>query len=205
MCLNVQGIFLHDELQSLSRELSSVLEITQILRRFVKLCISCRHIPPEILGDATWNISQQCLNALAKVLPGLLGGSTDLASSNMTLLKTFIIFQKHTPGERNIRFGVREHRMRVMYNWIALYTPRLIPYCATFFVFIYYMRASMRLASLSQSRVIYEMTQDSIGLGEDGPTHQLVEHLSSFYAMPNIIMLRPADRSETAGGTVSLF
>nr|XP_043608147.1 transketolase, chloroplastic-like [Erigeron canadensis] len=154
---------------------------------------------PEVPGDATRNLSQQCLNALAKVLPGLLGGSADLASSNMTLLKMFGDFQKDTPAERNVRFGVREHGMGAICNGIAHHTKGLIPYCATFFVFTDYMRASIRLAALSESRIIYVMTHDSIGLGEDGPTHQPVEHIASFRAMPNILMLRPADGNETAG------
>lgn len=150
-------------------------------------------------GDATRNLSQQCLNALAKVLPRLLGGSADLASSNMTLLKMFGDFQKDTPGERNVRFGVREHGMGAICNGIAHHTKGLIPYCATFFVFTDYMRPSMRLAALSESRVHFVMTHDSIGLGEDGPTHQPVEHIASFCTMPNILMLRPADGNETAG------
>ncbi|KAJ6818847.1 transketolase, chloroplastic [Iris pallida] len=154
---------------------------------------------PESPADATRNLSQQCLNAAAKTLPGLLGGSADLASSNMTLLKSFGDFQKDTPEERNVRFGVREHGMGAICNGIALHSPGLIPYCATFFVFTDYMRGAMRLSALSEAGVIYVMTHDSIGLGEDGPTHQPIEHLVSFRAMPNILMLRPADGTETAG------
>ncbi|RRT36518.1 hypothetical protein B296_00039787, partial [Ensete ventricosum] len=154
---------------------------------------------PESPADATRNLSQQCLNALAKVLPGFLGGSADLASSNMTLLKMFGNFQKGTPEERNVRFGVREHGMGAICNGIALHSPGLLPYCATFFVFTDYMRAAMRISALSEAGVIYVMTHDSIGLGEDGPTHQPIEHLISFRAMPNILMLRPADGNETAG------
>ncbi|KAL0464645.1 UNVERIFIED_CONTAM: Transketolase, chloroplastic [Sesamum latifolium] len=154
---------------------------------------------PESPGDATRNLSQANLNALAKVLPGLLGGSADLASSNMTLLKMFGDFQKNTPEERNVRFGVREHGMGAICNGIALHSPGFIPYCATFFVFTDYMRAAMRISALSEAGVIYVMTHDSIGLGEDGPTHQPIEHLASFRAMPNILMLRPADGNETAG------
>ncbi|KAG6434458.1 hypothetical protein SASPL_106095 [Salvia splendens] len=154
---------------------------------------------PESPADATRNLSQQNLNALANVLPGLLGGSADLASSNMTLLKMSGDFQKNIPEERNVRFGVREHSMGAICNGIALHSPGLIPYCATFFVFTDYMRAAMRISALSEARVIYVMTHDSIGLGEDGPTHQPVEHLASFRAMPNILMLRPADGNETAG------
>ncbi|KAK6789951.1 hypothetical protein RDI58_013751 [Solanum bulbocastanum] len=154
---------------------------------------------PESPADATRNLSQQNLNALAKVLPGFLGGSADLASSNMTLMKMFGDFQKSTPEERNIRFGVREHGMGAICNGIALHSPGLIPYCATFFVFTDYMRAAIRISALAESRVIYVMTHDSIGLGEDGPTHQPIEHLASFRAMPNVLMLRPADGNETAG------
>lgn len=154
---------------------------------------------PESPADATRNLSQQCLNALVRVLPGLLGGSADLASSNMTLLKMFGDFQKDTPAERNLRFGVREHSMGAICNGIALHGSGLIPYCATFFVFTDYMRAAIRISALSEAGVIYVMTHDSIGLGEDGPTHQPIEHLASFRAMPNVLMFRPADGKETAG------
>ncbi|KAM0861853.1 hypothetical protein ACQ4PT_045634 [Festuca glaucescens] len=154
---------------------------------------------PESPADATRNLSQQCLNALGKVIPGFLGGSADLASSNMTLLKMFGDFQKDTPEERNIRFGVREHAMGAICNAIALHSPGLIPYCSTFFVFTDYMRAPIRLSALCGSGVIYVMTHDSIGLGKDGPTHQPVEQLFSLRAMPNILVLRPADGTETSG------
>uniref|UniRef100_K3XHC9 transketolase n=1 Tax=Setaria italica TaxID=4555 RepID=K3XHC9_SETIT len=154
---------------------------------------------PESSPDATRNLSQQCLNSLAKVIPGFLGGSADLATSNMTLLKMFGDFQRDTPEERNIRFGVREHGMGAISNGIAVHSPGLIPYCATFFVFTDYMRAAIRLSALSESGVIFVMTHDSIGLGEDGPTHQPVEQLFSLRAMPNILMLRPADGNETSG------
>ncbi|KAF5201173.1 Transketolase protein [Thalictrum thalictroides] len=154
---------------------------------------------PESPADATRNLSQQCLNALAKVLPGLIGGSADLASSNMTLMKMFGDFQKNTPEERNVRFGVREHGMGAICNGIALHSPGFVPYCATFFVFTDYMRGAIRISALSEAGVVYVMTHDSIGLGEDGPTHQPIEHIASFRAMPNILMLRPADGNETAG------
>ncbi|KAD3069205.1 hypothetical protein E3N88_37085 [Mikania micrantha] len=154
---------------------------------------------PETPGDATRNLSQTMLNALAPVLPGLIGGSADLASSNMTLMKMFGDFQKNTPEEHNVRFGVREHGMGAISNGIALHSPGFIPYCATFFVFTDYMRGAIRISALSEAGVIYVMTHDSIGLGEDGPTHQPVEHLASFRAMPNILMFRPADGNETAG------
>lgn len=108
-------------------------------------------------------------------------------------------FQKNTPEERNLRFGVREHGMGAICNGIALHSLGLIPYCATFFVFTDYMRGAMRISALSEAGVIYVMTHDSIGLGEDGPTHQPIEHLASFRAMPNMLMFRPADGNETAG------
>eukprot|EP00245_Coleochaete_scutata_P004088 TRINITY_DN1631_c0_g1_i1.p1 TRINITY_DN1631_c0_g1~~TRINITY_DN1631_c0_g1_i1.p1 ORF type:complete len:756 (+),score=193.52 TRINITY_DN1631_c0_g1_i1:138-2405(+) len=156
---------------------------------------------PEVPADATRNISQAVLNAVAKVLPGFLGGSADLAGSNMTLLKFSGDFQKATPTERNLRFGVREHGMGAICNGIALHGG-LLPYCATFFVFTDYMRGAMRISALSQAGVIFVMTHDSIGLGEDGPTHQPVEHLASFRAMPNINMFRPADGKETVGSYI---
>ncbi|CAA6663397.1 unnamed protein product [Spirodela intermedia] len=112
---------------------------------------SCPTYNPESICDATRNLSQQCLIALAKVLPGLLGGSADLASSNMTLLKMFGDFQKDTPEERNVRFGVREHGMGAICNGIGLHSPGLIPYCATFFVFTDYMRAAMRISALCEA------------------------------------------------------
>ncbi|XVE76955.1 hypothetical protein DITRI_Ditri13aG0022300 [Diplodiscus trichospermus] len=148
-------------------------------------------------AEATRNLSQQNLNALVKVLPGLLGGSADLISSNITLLKIYGDFQKDTLEERNVRFGVREHGMEAICNGIALHSAGLIPYCATFFVFTDYMRAAIRISALSQAGVIYVMTHDSIGLGEDGPIHKPIEHLASFRAMPNILMLYPADGNET--------
>jgi len=143
--------------------------------------------------------SQANLNALAGVLPGFVGGSADLAPSNMTLMKAFGDFQKDTPNERNIRFGVREHAMGAICNGILLHKSGLIPYCATFFIFSDYMRNPMRMSALSEAGVIYVMTHDSIGVGEDGPTHQPIEHVSSFRAMPNMLMMRPGDGNETSG------
>lgn len=154
---------------------------------------------PDIPADATRNLSQVMLNVLADVLPGLVGGSADLASSNMTLLKKHGNFQRDTPTERNIRFGVREHAMGGIANGIQLHLTGLIPYVATFFIFTDYMRNAMRVSALSETGVIYVMTHDSIGLGEDGPTHQPIEHLASFRAMPNMLMFRPCDGNETAG------
>merc|ERR1712118_154930 len=132
-------------------------------------------------------------------LPGFMGGSADLAPSNMTLMKMFGDSQKDTPEERNVRFGVREHGMGAICNGMILHGSGIIPYCATFFIFSDYMRAAIRLSALSEVGVLYVMTHDSIGLGEDGPTHQPVEHLASFRAMPNIYTFRPCDGNETAG------
>merc|ERR1712139_731348 len=143
--------------------------------------------------------SQTMLNALSSVLPGLIGGSADLAPSNMTLMKMFGNFQKDSPAERNLRFGVREHAMGAIANGIALHGSGLIPYCATFFIFTDYMRNAMRMAALSEAGTLFVMTHDSIGVGEDGPTHQPIEHLASFRAMPRMLMMRPGDGNETAG------
>jgi len=154
---------------------------------------------PEDKALATRQHSQTMLNALAPVLPGLIGGSADLAPSNLTLMKISGDFQKNQYAERNLRFGVREHAMGAICNGIALHNSGLIPYCATFFIFTDYMRNAMRMSALSEAGVIYVMTHDSIGLGEDGPTHQPIEHLASFRAMPNMLMMRPCGGNETAG------
>lgn len=154
---------------------------------------------PQDKGLATRLHSQTMLNAIAPAVPGLIGGSADLAPSNMTLMKMFGDFQKGTYAERNMRFGVREHGMGAIVNGMALHGSGLIPYCATFFIFTDYMRAAMRMSALSEVGILYVMTHDSIGLGEDGPTHQPVEHLASFRCMPNILTMRPCDGNETAG------
>jgi len=153
----------------------------------------------EDKGDATRNHSGKVLNALAGVLPELIGGSADLAPSNKTLLKSSGDFQKGQYANRNIRFGVREHGMGAISNGLALDGSGLIPYCATFLVFTDYMRAAIRLSALSEAGVIYVMTHDSIALGEDGPTHQPVEHIASLRAIPDLYVIRPADGNETSG------
>lgn len=149
-------------------------------------------------AKATRQLSQTMLNVIAPIVPSFLGGSADLAGSNLTITKGNGDFQKATPEGRNLRFGVREHGMGAIVNGIGLSGYNLIPYCATFFVFTDYMRGAMRLSSLSKVRVINVMTHDSVFLGEDGPTHQPIEHLSSFRAMPNHYMYRPSDPIETA-------
>lgn len=153
---------------------------------------------PEEKGDATRNHSGKCLNSLAGIIPELIGGSADLAPSNMTLLKSSGDFQKGHYENRNLRFGVREHGMGAIANGMALHGG-LIPYCATFLVFADYMRGAIRLSALSEAGVIYVMTHDSIALGEDGPTHQPIETIASLRAIPNLIVIRPADGNETSG------
>ncbi|MCZ0903452.1 transketolase, partial [Microcoleus sp. HI-ES] len=152
----------------------------------------------EDKADSTRNHSGKCLNALAGVLPELIGGSADLASSNMTLLKGEKDFQKGQYEGRNLRFGVREHGMGAIANGMLLHGG-LIPYCATFLVFADYMRGAIRLSALSEAGVIYVMTHDSVALGEDGPTHQPVETIASLRVIPDLLVMRPADGNETSG------
>ncbi|MER3491447.1 MAG: transketolase [Mastigocladus sp. ERB_26_2] len=154
---------------------------------------------PGSKAIATRKTSEMTLNALAPVLPEMIGGSADLTHSNLTELKGAGDFQKGQYQNRNLRFGVREHGMGSICNGIALHGSGLIPYCATFLVFADYMRAAIRLSALSEAGVIYVMTHDSIGLGEDGPTHQPVETLASLRAIPNLTVIRPADGNETSG------
>lgn len=147
-------------------------------------------------GVATRAASGKVMNALAKTLPNFLGGSADLAPSNKTILEGFGDAQPGDPAGRNLHFGVREHGMGAIVNGIATYDG-LIPYCSTFLVFSDYMRASIRIAALSHARSIFIFTHDSVGVGEDGPTHQPIEHLAALRAMPNLTVIRPADANET--------
>jgi transketolase len=147
-------------------------------------------------GEATRSASGAALNAVAPFLPTLIGGSADLAPSNNSLIKGAASFQVASRDGRNLHFGVREHAMGAIGNGLALHGG-LVPYVATFFVFTDYMRPAMRLAAIMGLPVIYVLTHDSIGLGEDGPTHQPVEHLAALRAMPNMTVLRPADANET--------
>jgi transketolase len=146
---------------------------------------------------ATRSASGKVLNTIADALPCLIGGSADLAPSNDTHLKNFQDFSKNNYSGRNFHFGVREHSMAAILNGLAL-TGGIIPYGGTFLVFSDYMKPSIRLAALMGIRPIYVFTHDSIGLGEDGPTHQPVEHLAALRAIPNITVIRPADANETA-------
>ena len=154
-----------------------------------------RYVPAD--GPmATRQASGQVLNALAPRLPFLLGGSADLAPSNNTALRDQKSFAPGASG-RNIHFGVREHAMGALLNGLA-HTPELIPYGGTFLIFSDYMRPTLRLAAMMGLAPIYVFTHDSIGLGEDGPTHQPVEQLAALRAIPNLNVLRPADAQETA-------
>ncbi|RIK24617.1 MAG: transketolase, partial [Anaerolineae bacterium] len=146
---------------------------------------------------ATRAASGKVINALAPIIPELLGGSADLAPSNNTRIDGLPDFQKETPQGRNFHFGVREHAMAAALNGMALFGG-LIPYGGTFLVFSDYNRPAIRIAALSHTPSIFVFTHDSIGLGEDGPTHQPVEQLAALRAMPNLTVIRPADANETA-------
>lgn len=154
---------------------------------------------PEDKGLATRKYSQACLNKLAEVVPELIGGSADLTHSNLTELKVSGEFQKGNHENRNVHFGVREHGMGAICNGMALHNSGLIPYGATFLIFTDYMRAAIRLSALSLAGSIWVMTHDSIGQGEDGPTHQPIETLASLRAIPNLTVIRPADGNEVSG------
>ena len=145
---------------------------------------------------ATRSASEKVLNAIADFLPGLIGGSADLEPSNNTFLKKYKTFSPSDHSGRNFHFGVREHAMGSILNGMAIYGG-VIPYGGTFLIFSDYLRPTIRLAALSKIKSIFVFTHDSIGLGEDGPTHQPVEHLSSLRAIPNNLVLRPADANET--------
>ena len=139
----------------------------------------------------------EVLNAIAPKIGFLVGGSADLTPSNKTDVKGRDDFQKHTPDGLYVRYGVREHAMASISNGISLHHG-LRPYCGTFLIFSDYMRPAVRLSALMRQGVIYVFTHDSIGLGEDGPTHQPIEHLMSLRAIPNLTLIRPADATETA-------
>jgi len=145
---------------------------------------------------ATRQASGKVLNALSPVLPTLLGGSADLAPSTDTLIKGEKDFGRGEYGARNFHFGVREHGMGSILNGMAL--TGLIPYGATFFIFSDYLRPSLRLAALMKAHSIFVFTHDSIFLGEDGPTHEPIEHLAALRAIPHLSLIRPADANETS-------
>jgi transketolase len=153
--------------------------------------------PADPKGMGTRVASGKTINAIAAKLPELIGGSADLAPSNNTKIDDSPAFQKESPQGRNFHFGVREHAMGSILNGMSVFGG-LIPYGATFLVFADYMRPAIRLAALSHYPSIFIFTHDSVGLGEDGPTHQPIEHLTSLRMIPNLVVIRPADANETA-------
>ncbi len=146
---------------------------------------------------ATRKASQMCLEAIVPAVPQIVGGSADLAASNLTSVPGMDTITAKNYGGNNLMYGIREHAMGAIMNGLALHGG-IIPYGGTFFVFSDYMRPAMRLAAIMGIRAIYVLTHDSIGVGEDGPTHQPIEHLASYRAMPNINTFRPCDVVETA-------
>jgi transketolase len=151
---------------------------------------------PSDPAVATRAVSGKVIQAVYSKLGNLVGGSADLAPSNNTYVPDGGEFQAGSPGGRNFRFGVREHAMGAIANGMALHGG-LRPYVATFLVFSDYMRPAIRLAALMGAPVIYIFTHDSIGLGEDGPTHQPIEHVMALRAIPGLRVIRPADATET--------
>ena len=152
--------------------------------------------PPDA-ALATRDASGKALNAIASLVPGLMGGSADLAPSTKTIIEGAGDFSAENPAGRNMHFGVREHAMGAIANGMAIHGG-LIPYVGTFLVFSDYMRPPIRLAAMMGLRVVYVFTHDSIGVGEDGPTHQPIEHLAALRAIPNLTVIRPSDAAETA-------
>lgn len=146
---------------------------------------------------ATRKASQMCLENIVPYIPEIIGGSADLAASNLTFVNGMKTITSTDYNGNNVMYGIREHAMGAIMNGMALHGG-IIPYGGTFFVFSDYVRPAMRLSALMGTRVIYVLTHDSIGVGEDGPTHQPIEHLASYRAMPNINTFRPCDVVETA-------
>jgi transketolase len=151
--------------------------------------------PADPKGMATRAASGKVINSLASRLPELIGGSADLTPSNDTWIKDTPDFQQDTPIGRNFHFGVREHAMGGIINGMAVHGG-VIPYGGTFLIFSDYMRPAVRLSALSHYPSIWVYTHDSVGLGEDGPTHQPVEHLAALRAIPNLVVVRPGDANE---------
>ncbi len=150
-------------------------------------------------AKATRAYSGDVINAIADVIPQMIGGSGDLTPSNNTYIKSSSNFEAGRYANRNIHFGIREHAMGSTMNGMALYGS-VIPFGGTFQTFSDYMRPAIRLAALSHVRVLYVFTHDSIGLGEDGPTHQSVEHLAALRAIPNLALDSPMRRTRGSRG-----
>jgi len=158
--------------------------------------------PPDLKGTASRQSSGKVLNQVSAVLPELMGGSADLAPSNKSWIDGSSAFQEGDRLGRNIHFGVREHAMGSIVNGMA-YHGGILPYGATFLVFSDYMRAAVRISALSHLQSIWLFTHDSIGLGEDGPTHQPVEHLAALRTIPNLNIIRPMDANEVKEAWIS--
>jgi transketolase (EC 2.2.1.1) len=172
-------------------------DIVDILTKNINLENVISHIPRFTEDMATRQASGKVLNAIAPHMPTLFGGSADLHESNNTYIHNEGDFEATNYYGRNIHFGIREHAMGAIANGMA-YGGITTPYVATFLVFSDYMRPSIRVAALSKLHVIYIFTHDSIGVGEDGPTHQPVEHIPSLRLIPNLWVMRPCDANETA-------
>jgi len=189
-------------------------ELTQMMKSELKKDWNenIPHFPADPTGMATRDASQKVMQAINPNLPGFIGGSADLNESTKTALINFGNFESPATAVgdlqgsedgswnyagRNLFYGVREHAMAAISNGLTTF-PGIIPFTATFLTFSDYMRPPMRLAALMQQQVIYVFTHDSIGLGEDGPTHQPIEQLASLRAIPRLIVIRPADANETA-------
>lgn len=153
---------------------------------------------PDGKAVATRSASGKVLNAIAPHIPTMIGGDADLAGSTKTLIDGEDNTGPNHPAARNVRFGVREHAMGAIVNGLALHGGIIKPFSATFLTFSDYMRPAIRLGALMELPVVYVFTHDSIGLGEDGPTHQPIEHFAALRAIPNLTVIRPADANETA-------
>ncbi|HOE35549.1 MAG TPA: transketolase [Anaerolineaceae bacterium] len=152
---------------------------------------------PDVKGTPTRSASNKVINALSAVIPELMGGSADLTTSNSTLIENTKSFQADQYDGRYIYFGVREHAMGAIMNGLAVHKG-IVPFAGTFLVFSDYLRPALRLSALSHLPSIWLFSHDSFNLGEDGPTHQPVEHLTSLRLIPNLVTLRPADANETS-------
>ena len=174
-----------------SLKTAPLMEQNEALEALLKHDFSRIEWPSFDKADATRNTNGKILNAIAKAIPAFIGGSADLSPSNKTYLNNMGTF----PKGKNIYFGIREHAMASIANAMALYGP-IMPFTSTFFVFSDYLKPSARIAALTGIQQFFIWTHDSIGVGEDGPTHQPIEHLSQFRALPNFYVWRPADGAE---------